>query len=205
MTPTGLASTADETPKGRILAAAAQQLRKHGLRRFTVVDVAASAGMTHPNVYRYFTSKVALVDALVANWLRPLEDRIDTVVSAADPVPDKLERMVSAIARAYRAARIEEPELFAAFAAATSAGRPVARKHRTRMRRAFERVIEEGIGTGIIGMRDRGKAQTLLVDASWRFIDPASVLAETDEGTSLDGRLERVLEAALQRLGRREI
>ena len=194
----------EETPKGRILAAAGQQLKRHGLRRFTVVDVAEAAGMTHPNVYRYFTSKTALIDALVTSWLRPLEDRIDMVVSAADPVPDKLERMVAAIARAYRAARTDEPELFAAFVAAAVANRAVARKHRSRMRRAFERVIEEGIGTGIIGLRDRAKAQALLMDASWRFIDPASVLAESDADASIDGRLERVLEAALQRLTRRE-
>jgi AcrR family transcriptional regulator len=197
-------SIADETPKGRILAAAGQQLKRFGVRKFTVVDVAETAGMTHPNVYRYFTSKTALIDALVTNWLKPLEERIEMVVNAPDPVPDKLERMVVAISRAYRAARAEEPELFSAFVTATMTSRAVSRKHRARMRRAFERVIEEGIGAGVIGIRERAKAQALLLDASWRFIDPASILAEGDDGASLDGRLERVLEAALQRLARRE-
>jgi AcrR family transcriptional regulator len=195
---------ADDTPKGRILAAALQQLKRHGLRKFTVVDVAEAAGMTHPNVYRYFTSKVALIDALVTNWLKPLEERIEMVVGAPDPVPDKLERMVVAISMAYRAARMEEPELFAAFVTATAASRAVSRKHRARMRRAFALVIDEGIGAGVIGMRERARAQALLLDSCWRFIDPASVLAESDDGASLDGRLERVLEAALQRLMRRD-
>ncbi len=197
-------SAADETPKARILTAAAQQLKRYGVRKFTVVDVAETAGMTHPNVYRYFTSKTALIDALVTNWLKPLEERIEMVVSAPDPVPDKLERMVVAISRAYRAARADEPELFAAFVIATTTNRAVSRKHRARMRRAFERVIEEGIGAGVIGIRERAKAQALLLDASWRFIDPASILAEGDDDASYDGRLERVLEAALQRLARRE-
>jgi AcrR family transcriptional regulator len=197
-------SVGDETPKARILAAAAQQLKRYGVRKFTVVDVAETAGMTHPNVYRYFTSKTALIDALVTNWLKPLEERIEMVVSAPDPVPDKLERMVVAISRAYRAARAEEPELFTAFVMATTTSRAVSRKHRARMRRAFERVIEEGIGAGVIGIRERAKAQALLLDASWRFIDPASILAEADDDVSFDGRLERVLEAALQRLARRE-
>jgi AcrR family transcriptional regulator len=194
----------DETPKGRILAAAAQQLRRFGVRKFTVVDVAETAGMTHPNVYRYFTSKTALIDALVTNWLKPLEERVETVVSAPDPVSDKLERMIVAISKAYRTAKLEEPELFAAFVTATATNRAVSRKHRARMRRAFERVIEEGIGSGVIGIRERARAQALLLDASWRFIDPASILAETDDGAGLDARLERVLEAALQRLTRRE-
>ncbi len=72
------------------------------------------------------------------------------------------------------------------------------------MRRAFDRVIDEGIGTGMVGLRDRAKAQALLTDATWRFMDPAAILAEADEGAALDGRLERVLEAVLHRLSRRE-
>ncbi len=166
------------TPKGRILAAAARQLGRHGLRKFTVVDVAADAGMTHPNIYRYFTSKTALLDALVASWLKPLEDRVETVVNATDPVPDKLERMVVAISRAYRTAKAEDPQLFAAFAAASVASRAVSRKqrdahasclrtgHRRRHRHGHDRPPS-----------DRSKAQALLLDATWRFMDPAAILA----------------------------
>ena len=44
----------------RILAAATALLRKHGPAKVTVLDVAARAGMSHPNVYRHFKSKSAL-------------------------------------------------------------------------------------------------------------------------------------------------
>ncbi len=195
---------AGEGPKTRILSAAAAELKRHGARKFTVVDVARAAGMTHPNVYRYFTSKTALIDALVTAWLKPLEELVESVIAAPDPTPDKLERMITAISRAYRAARSEEPELFQAFAAATAASRAVSRKHRARLRKAFERVLEEGIGAGVITLRERSKAQALLIDSCWRFIDPASILAESDTSSGVDGRLERVIEAAVQRLCRRD-
>lgn len=194
----------EEGPKARILAAAAIELRRHGVRKFTVIDVARAAGMTHPNVYRYFTSKTALIDALVTAWLKPVEELVESVIGAPDPVPDKLERMITAISRVYRTARAEEPELFLAFAAATAGSRAVSRKHRARLRKAFERVLEEGIGAGAIAIRERSKAQSLLIDSCWRFIDPASILTETDTAAGVDGRLERVIEAAIQRLGRRE-
>jgi AcrR family transcriptional regulator len=200
-----MSAAADEGPKARILAAAALELQRHGARKFTVVDVARAAGMTHPNVYRYFTSKTALIDALVTDWLKSLEELVETVIGAPDPVPDKLERMITAISRAYRAARAEEPELFLAFAAATAASRAVSRKHRARLRKAFERVLEEGIGAGVIAIRERTKAQALLIDSCWRFIDPASILSETDTASGVDARLERVIEAAVQRLGRRDL
>jgi AcrR family transcriptional regulator len=192
-----------DNPKTRIMLAASGQLTRFGLRKFTVIDVADAAGMTHPNIYRYFTSKTALIDALITNWLKPLEERIEMVIGAPDPVPDKLERMVVAISRAYRSARTEEVALFEAFVVATKASRAVSRKHRARLKRAFDRVLDEGIGAGAIGLTDRVKAQALLLDSTWRFIDPVSILAESDQQSALDARLERVLEATIASLTRR--
>jgi AcrR family transcriptional regulator len=182
--------------------AAAEQLGRYGQRKFAVIDVAKAAGMTHPNIYRYFTSKTALIDALVTNWLKPLEELIESAVSAPDPVPDKLERMIVAVSRAYRRARQDEPELFAAFVTATRDSRAVSRKHRARMRCAFDRVVDEGIGAGVIVISERSKALTLLLDCCWRFIDPVSIDAEQDPPQALEARLERVVDAALQTLVR---
>ena len=200
-----MSGAAEDSPKARILAAASEQLSKFGLRKFAVIDVAETANMTHPNIYRYFTSKTALIDALITLWLKPLEERIEMVVSASDPVGDKLERMIVAVSQAYRSAKEDEPHLFAAFVAATAESRAVSRKHRARLRRAFDRVLDEGIGAGVIGIKDRPKAQMLLLDAVWRFIDPASILVEQDLAKSLDGRLERVIEAVFLMLLRRQI
>ena len=195
----------DDSSKTRIMLAAAAQLARFGLRKFTVIGVAEAANMTHPNIYRYFTSKTALIDALITNWLKPLEERIEMVIGAPDPVPDKLERMVVAISRAYRSARIEEAALFEAFVVATTSNRAVSRKHRARLKRAFDRVLDEGIGAGVIGLADRVKAQSLLLDSTWRFIDPVSILSETDQQSALDSRLERVLEATIVSLQRRRL
>jgi AcrR family transcriptional regulator len=193
----------DDSPKARIIAAASEHLAVSGLARFRVVDVADAAGMTHPNVYRYFTSRTALIDALITNWLKPLEEMIEMVVGASDPVPDKLERMISAISRAYREAKHSEPALFVAFVEATSANRAVSRKHRARLRKAFDRVLDEGILSGVISLADRARAQALLLDSCWRFTDPVSILADQDAPASLTGRLERVIDAALSSLTRR--
>jgi AcrR family transcriptional regulator len=188
----------DETSRNRVMQAAAQVLRERGPEQMRIVDVAARASMTHPNVYRHFTSKLSLIDALIAQWLRPLEERIEMVIGAPDPVADKLERMILAISREYRAAKQDNPMLFRAFIASTAARRPVIRKHRSRIRRAFDRVMDEGIGAGTIAMKDRGRAQNLLIDATWRFTDPAAIQNDTDESRQLDERLERVVAACLE-------
>ena len=58
--------------------------------------------MTHANVYRYFPSKTALLDEVIAVGLRPLEARLREAAEGADPAHDKLERMLMAVHREYR-------------------------------------------------------------------------------------------------------
>ena len=55
-----------ESNEARLVEIAHAHVRKFGHARTTVVGVAADAGMTHANVYRYFPSKTALLDEVVA-------------------------------------------------------------------------------------------------------------------------------------------
>ncbi len=68
--------------------------------------------MTHANVYRYFPSKMALLDEVVASGLRPLEARLREAADGADPAHDKLERMLIAVHRDYRSKLDDDPALF---------------------------------------------------------------------------------------------
>jgi len=107
-----------EPSETRILTVAGEHLRKFGLKRFTVVAVAEEAGMTHANVYRYFPSKGALIDAVVDVWLKATERRLADVADGPDPADDKLERLILALAKANRDLLTEEPHLFAALSLA---------------------------------------------------------------------------------------
>ncbi len=91
-----------ESNEARLVEIARAHVRKFGHARTTVVGVAADAGMTHANVYRYFPSKTALLDEVVASGLRPLEARLREAAEGADPAYDKLERMLLAVHRDYR-------------------------------------------------------------------------------------------------------
>ncbi len=53
-------------------------------------------------------------------------------------------------------------------------------------------MLDERHRSEAVGIRDRTRAQTLLIDACWRFIDPPSVLADQDVTGDVDARLERV-------------
>lgn len=195
-------AAAQPGPKARIVATAATHLARFGPRRFTVIGVAADAGMTHANIYRYFTSKTALLDALTADWLRPLEEQLAAVVDAPDPAPDKLERMLLAIGRTYRETMLRDEHLFAVFVEAFEESRGVARKHRARVRQLIDRVMEEGIASEALSIRQRNHAVTLLLDCAFRFIHPSAIRLDRDQQGQAGERLERVLAAAIGALAR---
>ena len=113
-----------ETHEARLVDIARAHVRKFGHARTTVVGVAADAGMTHANVYRYFPSKAALLDEVVASGLRPLEARLREAADGADPAHDKLERMLIAIHRDYRGKLDDDPALFDLLIEALGGDRP---------------------------------------------------------------------------------
>lgn len=164
----------------RLLGIAADHLSRLGPSRLTVVAVARAAGMTHANVYRYFPSKIALIDAVAARWLTRLEMDLADIADAPDPPDDKLERLIVAVARGNRDLLARDRHLFDVYAAAVETSRPFVRKHRVRLRLLAERVVEEGIGTGAFEPRDRERAIAFLFDATHRFTNPVAVRLDAE-------------------------
>ena len=86
----------------RILEAAIEMAAVHGIRRLSVSDVAAAAGVSRVTLYKYFSSKDALVAAAVASEA----DRFTAeVISATDACTDLEEVLEVAIATTLRLAR----------------------------------------------------------------------------------------------------
>jgi len=195
-----------ESPDVRILGIAATHIRRFGLRRTTVVAIAEEAGMSHANVYRYFPSKGALVEAVTEHWLRPVEGLIREIGDGPDPAYDKLERIAVTIQRAHREKVESDPNIFTVFAEATQNGLGVARRHRNKLQVEFSRIIDEGIASGVFAESDHRRALALVFDTLHRFIHPTAVRLDADAPRGqLEARLERVLRLVLAALTRGKI
>lgn len=181
--------SAPDNQDRRILDIAVDHLRRMGLRKMTVVDIAADAGMTHANVYRYFPSKLALVDQIIDEWLRSIEGRLAEIMQAPDPADDKLERFLTYLPRAYAEKSARDGNVFAAYLEAKAAGREVATRHSTRIRSILGQIVEEGIATRVFTLPDRRRIEALVLDAMFRFIDPGAMrdLLRESSGEGLGG------------------
>ncbi len=63
----------------KILEAAENVLRRYGLSKATVVDVARMLGVSHGSVYRHFASKAELREAVLRVWLSRVHDSLEII------------------------------------------------------------------------------------------------------------------------------
>jgi AcrR family transcriptional regulator len=197
-------SFAPEPTDSRILQIAGDHVRKFGAARTTIVGIAAEAGMSHANVYRYFPSKDSLLDALTDHWLRPLEAGLHEIADAPDPADDKLERIVSAVYRAYRNKVETDPNLFALLREAVEQGRATGRRHRARIQSEVQRVIEEGMAGAVFRQGDQRRAIALVFDGLHRFLNPVAIQLDRDlPREQSDARCERLTAVVVRALAGR--
>jgi AcrR family transcriptional regulator len=188
-----------EATGARLLDIATEEVRRHGLERTTLTQIAASAGVSHAAAYRYFASKDALIDAVSDAWLRVIETQLVGVADAPDPADDKLERMMLLLARLYRERLDQDPNLFLAYIAAVDGRRDIALRHEKRVRALIDRVVEEGRSTEHFRGRSNERLITFMLDALHRFLEPHALLADrTVARTTHEQRLARVLRVVIR-------
>ena len=74
------------TPE-RILEVTEDVLRRYGLAKATVVDVARALDVSHGSVYRHFPSKASLREAVAKRWLDRLSAPLLKIAEASGPAP----------------------------------------------------------------------------------------------------------------------
>jgi AcrR family transcriptional regulator len=178
--PFAAAVPTEDRVEARLIAIAAEHIRRFGPDKVTVVAIAREAGMSHANVYRFFPSKAGLVEAVVVAWTRSVEMALGDIASAPDPADDKLERFLSVWAKAQRDGLDRDPAIYGAFAAFWDSRRDTIMAHRARVRAFLVSIVDEGLEPGPFRVKDEDKAVAFLADAMQRFIHPALVIETRD-------------------------
>ncbi|HWE22852.1 MAG TPA: TetR/AcrR family transcriptional regulator [Myxococcales bacterium] len=161
----------------RILEAAETLLRRHGLAKTTVLDVARALGMSHGNVYRHFDSKAALRAAVAERWLKSISDPLEAFAVKKGPAADRLEGWALALAAAKRRKVHSDPEMFAAYHALAEESEEAVAHHVATMRRQVEQIIRDGAARGELNVKDPRAATSAFLDATMRFHHPHLVQA----------------------------
>ena len=159
------------TPE-RILAAAEEVLRRYGPGKATVVDVAQALGVSHGSVYRHFSSKAALRDAVLRGWLQRAMAPLEAIARSRAAAPVRLRQWLGALRQIKRDRALGEPELFATYGALAADAREVISEHVEHLQQQLASIIAAGVVSGDFRKVDAPTTALAIFDATTRFHYP---------------------------------
>src|SRR5438046_10306785 len=80
--------------RARIMETADALFRRMGFAKTAVADIASELGMSAANVYRFFPSKNAIVEAICRRLLGELDEKAWAIARSRGPASARLERLV---------------------------------------------------------------------------------------------------------------
>ena len=183
------------TTRCRILATAERFFREIGYQKTTVSDIAKSLGMSPANVYRFFESKKAINEAVVASVIKDIEGLIAAIadvpsLSAAD--------RVAGIVRALHHDCVERcranPRIHEMVEAAMTESWGVCEHHVARISAVLTRVVREGVLGGEFDTKDPEVAALCVQASIIRYCNPMLVsLYPNVPGPPLDDMISFII------------
>lgn len=174
-----------------ILDTAEEVLRRYGPAKASVVDVARALGVSHGSVYRHFTSKAALRDAVTERWLQRVSAPLEEVVQRRGKASARLHDWLLLLASSKQAIATDDPELFATFHQLTLASREVVAAHVDHLADQLAKIVAAGIAAGEFAPGDPVVIGRAVLHATARFHHPA-LAGEWGDQTRLATDLEAV-------------
>ena len=190
------------TPE-RILEAAEQVLRRFGLAKMTVVDVARTLGVSHGSIYRHFPSKAALHDAVAKHWLAEKSVPLIAIANKDGPAPERLRHWFNLLIFTQRKYVLDDPELFETYKELASEARDVVKAHVDSLAEQITHIIIDGVAQGEFATEYPVVSGRAVLTATTRFHDPAHAAEWSD--SDIDAAFEGVWSLILVGLSPRNI
>jgi len=159
----------------RIIAAATAQIYRHGHVRTTVGDVAKHCGMSPANVYRFFPTKAALIEAVSEIWLSVTEDHARKVAARPISASERVRDYIVEVHEFVRDRHTTEDEVHETCVAATQEHWPCMAEHEKTLTDIFAGILADGVKSGEFEIGDVQKTAIVMRSALLKFHSPILV------------------------------
>jgi AcrR family transcriptional regulator len=160
------------TPE-RILEVTEDVLRRFGLAKATVVDVARALDVSHGSVYRHFPSKASLRQAVAKRWLDRVSSPLREITESQEPAPARLERWLRTLCLAKQKKVSEDPEMFATYLTLAREACSVVKAHKDGLIDQIAAIISDGVKQGAFDVADAKASARAIFEATSRYQHPA--------------------------------
>jgi AcrR family transcriptional regulator len=183
------------TPE-RILEVTEDVLRRFGLAKATVVDVARALDVSHGSVYRHFPSKASLREAVAQRWLERVSTPLARIAEGTGPAPARFDKWLRTLFTAKQKRYFEDPEMFATYLALAREACKTVKGHRACLTDQLELILSDGVKQGAFQIADVKATALAIFDAVARFHHPAH--ADEWNDPQLPARIDAVLALLLR-------
>jgi AcrR family transcriptional regulator len=185
------------TPE-RILEVTEDVLRRFGLAKATVVDVARALDVSHGSVYRHFPSKASLREAVAKRWLERVSTPLAKIAEGSGPAPARLDKWLRALFAAKQKRVFDDPEMFATYLTLAQEACKTVKAHKECLIDQLALILSDGVKQGAFKVTDAKVTARAIFDASSRFHHPAH--SEEWGDPQLTARIDALLALLLRGL-----
>ena len=189
----------------RILDAAEEQFRRMGYAKTAVADIARALGMSPANIYRFFSSKAAINEAICEKHFTAVHGLLRAIMAEERPAAERLERFVLELHRYNKTRCVSERRLHDMVAAGMEENWHAVERHIVALHEMIAELVADGVrrgefASGVVPM----DAANAVCTACTGVLHPALIAQFAHKDLEEDARrVVRYLIRALTHPGRR--
>ena len=180
--------TKPDDTRARIMETAEALFRRLGFAKTAVADIAAELKMSPANIYRFFESKNAIVEAICRRCLSEVEEKAWAVARSKTSAAQRLERLILEILAYHKENLVTEHRVNELVVAAIEQSWSTIRAHKDVMRNVIELILRDGIDAGEFEQIDPRETAELIMRAVVPFTNPLVVGHCLEEGDDLEAQ-----------------
>ena len=178
--------TKPDDTRARIMAAAEALFRRLGFAKTTVADIAAELEMSPANVYRFFSSKNAIVEAICKHCLTEVEEMAWTVARSKASGAERMERLILEILAYHKENFVSEQRVNELVVAAIEGSWDAIKAHKQNMQNVAELILRDGIAAGEVEPVEPGPTAELIMRSVVCFTHPLLIGQCVEEGQDVE-------------------
>jgi len=175
----------DDT-RERIMETAEALFRRLGYAKTAVADIAAELKMSPANIYRFFDSKNAIVEAICRRCLSEAEEKAWAVARSKAPAAQRMERLILEILAYHKENLVTEHRVNELVVAAIEHSWGTIRAHKNVITNVAELIVRDGIDAGEFEAVDPRPTAELFMRSCIAFTHPLVVGQCMEEGQDLE-------------------
>jgi AcrR family transcriptional regulator len=167
--------------RDRILAEAERLFRHYGYSKTTIADISDACEMSSANIYRFFPSKSALIEAICSRVISDLEKRLFAILRKPAPASERLTLLIQEIHNHTLENLLDHRKVHEMVLVALNEQWATIRAHVDRITSYIAELIEQGIAAGEFPEKDVQRTAKAFHTAMVCFCHPAMVAQKLED------------------------